>query len=480
VECIVNHLDETTQDERALRDVIDQSMTGVVGPAERIRENARNQGRLLRTRRRAGTALGLAAIAGVAAFSLPQLVGGSTAGADGSPPYAVQPSATQSVPASPGDAEGWWDVPAPEMLDRLETLLPADTHVVASQVMNEDRAPGEAYGPMHGYLLADLISVASHGPGGLNLMLSAPGGPAATQRISCPGNLVHPDQCTELRDADGRHYGRTSVWTSQGVTILEVVVKVAYGGLVYLATSNSSDDKWGAGSTVTADETPLSMAELRAIVEDPTWTAWTPGRGPHSLGSGSRSRRGQGVRRLLARLTRFGHLGRIGQGTDVAAELAGATVEVVADEARLDLERGHLDAGRVGPHLSVELAVDDDRVASVKRPLTVLGEGSPGVDGVPLGSAVDPRVGLLLVAPRGGRDAEVGHDRVAGLPGRDVTAQPALQSHKSLVHRCCSLSDLDQLIRDQPRKAHRQRPPDPQRLWKGAVRIPAVDSLWPT
>jgi len=100
--------------------------------------------------------------------------------------------------------------------------------------------------------------------------------PAVVQRISCPGNLVDPAQCTELRDAEGHQVGRTSIWTGQGVTVYEVVVKTDNGGLVYLATANSNDDKWGAGSTVTTDEPPLTLARMRTIVEDRTWTDWTP------------------------------------------------------------------------------------------------------------------------------------------------------------------------------------------------------------
>jgi len=57
-------------------------------------------------------------------------------------------------------------MPAPEMLDRLETLLPEGTRVLDAQVMNTGRAPGEAYGQMHGYLLAELTSSTSNGPGG--------------------------------------------------------------------------------------------------------------------------------------------------------------------------------------------------------------------------------------------------------------------------------------------------------------------------
>jgi len=296
VECIVI---ETTEDERGLRELLDSTMTHVGAPTARIEQGARTQGARIRARRRAGGLLGVAAVTAIAALTLPSLAHGLGGGGGD---VAADPSSMTPSPAptkSPSSlAGGWWDMPAPEMLDRLTTLLPEGLTVTDAVTMNDDRAPGEPYGPMHGWLSADLRRSATE-HGGVNLLLYPPPsptpspvtttdangdehttayaeGPSNHQLISCPGNLVDPAQCTELRDADGHHYGRASVSQAGGIVINEVTIATSDGGVVYLAAANTTDPKWGPGSTVTADRPLLDLTQLETIAADPTWKDWTP------------------------------------------------------------------------------------------------------------------------------------------------------------------------------------------------------------
>ena len=71
---------------------------------------------------------------------------------------------------------------------------------------------------------------------------------------------------------DGEVIGRRSVSTAGEVVINEVVLVRSNGGLVYIAASNSTDAKWGAGSTMAGTKVPLSLDQLQAIAEDDAWT----------------------------------------------------------------------------------------------------------------------------------------------------------------------------------------------------------------
>ena len=60
------------------------------------------------------------------------------------------------------------------------------------------------------------------------------------------------------------------------VVVNEVVLVRPNGGLVYVAASNSADDKPGAGSTVAADTVPLTLDQLEEIAEDDAWIGYEP------------------------------------------------------------------------------------------------------------------------------------------------------------------------------------------------------------
>ncbi|MFC4786923.1 hypothetical protein ACT8ZV_20785 [Nocardioides sp. MAHUQ-72] len=288
----MTNTDERPHEAAALRAVLDRGMAGVHGDAHGMGAAARLRGRTLRRRRRIGATLGVAAAVAVAGLALPTLAGGGADRGAGvaSDPTSVPPS-TDPVPDLPGEdgPQGWWSMPAPEMLDRLGRLLPTDTRVVDSVVMNEDRAPGEAYAPMKGYLLADLTSSTSNGPGALNLVLVPPAigisqetdsatakapGPGTRAHLRCPGDMVDPESCKILRDETGRAYGRQVRSVLQGVTILTVDVAAKDGGVVELTVADSNGYKMSPPAT--ADEPPLDLDELLAIAADPVWQDWSP------------------------------------------------------------------------------------------------------------------------------------------------------------------------------------------------------------
>ena len=56
----------------------------------------------------------------------------------------------------------------------------------------------------------------------------------------------------------------------------EVVLVRPNGGLVYVAASNSADDKPGAGSTVAGPTVPLTLDQLQDIAEDDAWIGYEP------------------------------------------------------------------------------------------------------------------------------------------------------------------------------------------------------------
>jgi hypothetical protein len=95
-------------------------------------------------------------------------------------------------------------------------------------------------------------------------------------RYSCPGNLTSPDECVEIKDADGQVVGRRSISTTGEVVVNEVVLVRPNGGLVYVAASNSADDKPGAGSTIAGPTVPLTLDQLGAIAQDDAWIGYEP------------------------------------------------------------------------------------------------------------------------------------------------------------------------------------------------------------
>jgi len=254
-----------------LHDLMDRAVADLDTPTARIHEGSVRRGGAARRRRRAGVlACSLATTAAVAAVVLPSLTGAGT-GTDAG----VAHDTGTTAPGTYQPPAGWWDMPGGQMRDRLGELLPDGLTTTDANLGNEDLGPGEE--PHGGWLQVDLTDRAGRAAGGINVLLYAPqpdnadGRAFLRQRTTCPGNLAAPDQCTEERDGAGAVVGRSSRWASGGVVVLEVTRLTPDGALVYVAASNSSDDKWGADSSTDRETPPVTLSQLRRIA---TATAW--------------------------------------------------------------------------------------------------------------------------------------------------------------------------------------------------------------
>lgn len=254
-----------------LHDFLDQTLADLDVPTDRIREGAMARGRVVRRRRRAAGALGGAAVTVLAVgLALPSITG--TDSADDRIAHDTDNDNAYVAPA------GWWDMPGGEMRDRLDVLLPGGMRITDANLGNEELAPGE---DPHGGWVA--ITVADDGgpAGSLNVLLYPPfddDGAFARDILTCPGNYeAGPHvECTEVHGADGETVGRGVRWTDEDVVNLEVTRLLPDGAIVYAASSNSSDDKPGEGSSTDRVRPPVGLAALAQIAEDPTWQDWEP------------------------------------------------------------------------------------------------------------------------------------------------------------------------------------------------------------
>jgi hypothetical protein len=271
-------------------------MAGVSAPAARISAGAIARGRRLRRRRRAAAVVGAAALVGVVGAGLPHVLGGESADRSREASYTDRTAAVDPAESHGEERRGWWSMPATEMTAHLTDLLPRGTRMIAARTHSEE--PGDDQREWTGFLVAHLDTPASSGPGGVNLYVTppdtptgdpqAPGGPARPgadapasasirDSLRCPGDLdEHVVSCQVLRDNRGRRIGRLSRIELGDVVLLAAVMRTTDGGAVHIDASNSTDDKWGLGSRRTADQPPLTLAQLRAIVADPVWTGFVP------------------------------------------------------------------------------------------------------------------------------------------------------------------------------------------------------------
>ena len=171
-------------------------------------------------------------------------------------------------------------MPAAEMATTFEALAPAGIGLTDVMLTNEDRAPGEPETDSPGYLRADL-TLDGQTVGGVNVdpLRHRPAGePVLLPRQPDLARRVRRDQ------GRGRPGGRASIGVDPGqVVINEVVLVRPNGGLVYVAASNSADDKPGAGSTVAGPTVPLTLDELQDIAEDDAWLGYEPAAGQEKL-----------------------------------------------------------------------------------------------------------------------------------------------------------------------------------------------------
>lgn len=287
-------------DEDHVREVLDAAMAGTRPPLD-LSTAAMARGRRQRTRRRIAVATTVAAAGALVAVAAPWLTGGGdVADGRGSDVVATQPPAPE-----PSRPDGWWDVPATDMVAAVEAILPDGVSVTDPGPLTADSPEG---GPASGWVNPTLLAPA--GPGSLNVILSpvptgisagdgtviAPEGGCeqpqlsgvtacndlgpdgsvtvttgtADVDISCAAELSGRTECVELRDEAGAVVGRrlTNHW---GGTVINEVVLRRDGGTVYAASANTLDEKWGADSPTSAARPPLTLDQLEDLVRNDVW-----------------------------------------------------------------------------------------------------------------------------------------------------------------------------------------------------------------
>ena len=275
-------------DEAYVRAVIDAAMAETRPPLD-LPSAALTRGRRLRTRRRVTLAAGVVVASLAVGVSAPWLLAGDDGPVRGSDAVATQPPGPDPVAAAPS---GWWDMPSRAMVNRLTEVLPSGVVLVDSGDLEAD-APQGGMGrgfinptvgtSMDGELVTGNVNILMWPARTTPVALEGVGADEATFEVgvqagwlTCPGNLgPSTTSCTEIRGPGGERTGRRSITAMGDLRILEVVV-VSGDGIVYGATANTDDDKWGAESPVTAPRPPLTMAQLEAIVRDEVWTSYRP------------------------------------------------------------------------------------------------------------------------------------------------------------------------------------------------------------
>ncbi len=271
----MTHLDDATD----LRTVMERSLRDLDQP-DHLQTTVLARGRRIRRRRRAvAAASGLAAsvvVVGLAVTTL-QGPGRPSSGTDPASPAApasTVPPTTLADPTivPPSASPGWWDVPADELAQRLERVLPEGVTLVSVDPLVETGGDERvlARGTVSGVLRGP------SGPGAFQVMLSTPAAgsgdrAALTAELRCAA--VHT-QCRQVR-ADGSPTARFSTATDQGTTYREAVVREPDGGRVYVYVADSTGEKPGYEAS-TASAPPLDADQLRELARDPVWTSWTP------------------------------------------------------------------------------------------------------------------------------------------------------------------------------------------------------------
>jgi hypothetical protein len=281
-------LDDLTPDDLRdlddLRALMTRSLAYAEPPVRRLTDRAEHDGRRLRRRRKAAVAVGgIAAAAAVTALAVPLTGGsGSTAEDDG---YAGPPSRAADAGKPFVAQPGFWDMPAQQMAQRLTGLLPRRVSLVSYETTSSDHAPGESDAQI-GYLTGTLAGTT--GPGSVNVMLTQMSDQAADeaaasggtrwgdQDLGCPPELgsagVVVQTCTTRSDTSDRVVQRELETLQDGVTYREVRI-VTGGGMIYVATANSTQRKWEAPASATRN--PLTLSQLARIAASSDWTDWT-------------------------------------------------------------------------------------------------------------------------------------------------------------------------------------------------------------
>ena len=263
--------------ETLVRDVLHRATDDLTAPATSLTATAVVRGRSLRRRRRAVAAVGTLCAVTLVAVPVVTALGGSSPTTG--PQIATDPTPTPSATPTPEptphlvDNDAWAQMPAAEMATTFEGLAPAGIGLTDVMLTNEERAPGEPETDSPGYLLRrpDARRRDGRGPERHPLRHGPAGEPVHLPRQPGLARRVRRDQ------GRGRSGGRPSIRLDPGeVVVNEVVLVRPNGGLVYVAASNSADDKPGAGSTVAGPTVPLTLDQLQDIAEDDAWIGYEP------------------------------------------------------------------------------------------------------------------------------------------------------------------------------------------------------------
>ena len=259
-------------------------MSGTRPPLD-LPSTALTRGRRLRARRRVTLAASVVAASVAVGVTAPWLLSGDDV-VRGDDVVATDPPAPEPRVDVP---PGWWDMPSRVMVDKLTAMLPAGVVLVDTGPLEADTPEG---GPGQGSINST-VGTSMDGAvvtGNVTVVLGwssttrsftvgGEGPPTAIRglprELSCPGNLVAPTSCTEIRDEDDGRIGRRSVTALGRVTILEVAL-TSGDGIVHGAVANTDDNTWSADSPVTSPRPPLTMAQLETLVRDEAWTSWEP------------------------------------------------------------------------------------------------------------------------------------------------------------------------------------------------------------
>ena len=298
--------DELVHDGDDLNALMERAVGGLEPPTERLGAHAVAVGRRTRRRRRLGAAaLTTAAAVAATAMVLPQLTADPTTARDRTPGPADRaaeptPSPSGGTPTPHDGADpfpnvvppGWWDAPSVRLVDQLEAALPDGVTIAALDRHMRDGDTGSLLGTL----------ATPGGQGGFQILLYPPDieaipdpvtttdaagnevtsvyaeGPANASRVRCDGKQGrYLDTCEEILDADGQPVGRLgSTLQDDAITFYEATLLGPEDGLVYLSVWNATDEKPGPGTPASAPVPPLSIEQLRELVENPAWTSYQP------------------------------------------------------------------------------------------------------------------------------------------------------------------------------------------------------------
>lgn len=289
-------------DGATMRATMERALHDVHAPAD-LGRAAVARGHRLQQRRRLGLAAGgAAAAAAVALIAVPALGEGSGRAIDdtgiASPPTPTGPISTAGAPATTdGKAanpwpdleipEGWWDMPADQMLATLEAHLPADVTIADPDASSEvDNGPGTITAVLSGPAGTGLVSILLQTPpveeipppvtstdaeGNEHASVVAESVPYE-RRLGC--RRAHL-ACELIRDQAGETVGDVSTEQHGGTTYHNADLIGPDGGAINVYVADSTGQKPGY-EPPTAEAPLLTFEQVRALIEDPTWTSYQP------------------------------------------------------------------------------------------------------------------------------------------------------------------------------------------------------------